>query len=94
MKKRSRWTSFVVMAVAALLSAGLSEAATTSGALVADETWTGTVTVTGNLTVPAGVSLTVEPGTTVKVGNGVGVTVSGTLLATGATFTRADGATA
>ncbi len=39
---------------------------TTSGILSEDETWSGTVNITGDVTVPAGVTLTIEPGTTIK----------------------------
>ena len=39
---------------------------TTSGALTGDETWSGTVTLTGDVTVPSGVSLTIAPGTTIQ----------------------------
>ncbi len=41
-------------------------AQTTSGTLAADETWSGTINVTGDITVPYGVTLTIEPGTTVS----------------------------
>jgi len=40
--------------------------ATTSGVLAADETWTGTVNITGDITVPEGVTLTIAAGTTVQ----------------------------
>ena len=67
---------------------------TTTGTLVADETWTGMVTVTGDVTVPAGVTLTIDPGATIKfqalnddVGGGDAsrseLFVQGTLVATG-----------
>jgi hypothetical protein len=39
---------------------------TTSGQLTADETWTGEVLLTGDVTVPSGLTLTIEPGTSVK----------------------------
>ncbi|MBU0962207.1 MAG: right-handed parallel beta-helix repeat-containing protein, partial [Proteobacteria bacterium] len=39
---------------------------TTSGSLTEDETWTGVVTLTGDVTIPAGMKLTVEPGTTIS----------------------------
>ena len=39
---------------------------TTSGSLTDDETWSGTVTLTGDITVPDGVTLTIEPGTQVR----------------------------
>ena len=40
--------------------------ATTSGPLTGDETWSGTVTLTGDVIVPSGVSLTINPGTTIQ----------------------------
>ncbi|HEY6000332.1 MAG TPA: right-handed parallel beta-helix repeat-containing protein, partial [bacterium] len=40
-------------------------AVTTSGSLTADETWSGTVSLTGDLTVPNGITLSIQPGTTV-----------------------------
>nr|WP_320192686.1 right-handed parallel beta-helix repeat-containing protein [uncultured Desulfobacter sp.] len=43
-----------------------SSLATTSGRLSADETWSGTVSLTGDVTVPDGVTLTIEPGTTIQ----------------------------
>ena len=39
---------------------------TTSGTLTNDETWSGTVNLTGDVTVPDGVTLTIEPGTVVQ----------------------------
>lgn len=39
---------------------------TKSGVLTRDEAWSGTVIVTGDVTVPKGVTLTIEPGTIVK----------------------------
>ena len=39
---------------------------TTSGVLGGDETWSGEVDITGDVTVPAGVTLTLEAGTTVR----------------------------
>ncbi|MBD3869611.1 MAG: right-handed parallel beta-helix repeat-containing protein, partial [Acidobacteria bacterium] len=40
---------------------------TTEGTLPANETWSGTVTLTGDVTVPAGTTLTIDPGTTVQM---------------------------
>jgi len=40
---------------------------TTSGTLTTDETWSGTVAITGDITVPAGVTLTVQEGTVVTI---------------------------
>ncbi|BFM06370.1 right-handed parallel beta-helix repeat-containing protein [Halioxenophilus aromaticivorans] len=39
---------------------------TTSGVLTGDETWSNTVQITGDITVPVGTTLTVEPGTTIQ----------------------------
>ncbi|MCL7489845.1 MAG: right-handed parallel beta-helix repeat-containing protein, partial [Desulfobulbaceae bacterium] len=39
---------------------------TTTGALTDDETWSGEVVLTGDVTVPEGMTLTVEPGTTIR----------------------------
>ena len=39
---------------------------TTSGALTSDETWTGEVAITGDITVPEGVTLTLEPGAVIR----------------------------
>jgi parallel beta-helix repeat protein len=44
-----------------------SSAATTSGNLIIDEIWSGTITLTGDVTVPEGVTLTIEHGTEVIV---------------------------
>jgi parallel beta-helix repeat protein len=58
-----------------------------------EETWHagGTYILTGSISVAQGGRLVIEPGATVKVQNGIQIYVNGTLLATGATFTWADG---
>ena len=78
-------------------SATIVFGATTSGTMPADETWSGTVTLTGDVTVPIGVMLTIEPGTEVVFpagsddsNSGDGVTslyVQGSLVAVGAAGT-------
>jgi len=68
-------------------------------ALAGDTTWTpeaGPYNVTGNLSVPAGVTLTIQPGTTVYFADGAGIEVGGRLVAEGTLtqrirFTRAPG---
>jgi len=40
---------------------------TTEGTLPANETWSGTVLLTGDVVVPAGTTLTIDPGTTVQL---------------------------
>jgi len=62
-----------------------------SGALVADTTLdaaSGPWFVTGNVTVPAGVTLTIEPGTTVFFDDDTRLNVYGRLLAEGTEFER------
>jgi len=73
-----------------------------TGTLSAHETWSGTVHVGGDVTVPAGVTLTIESGTTVEFaateddqesGHSPAkaeLIVYGSLQATGATFKSAD----
>ncbi len=74
---------------------------TTTGTMGEDETWSGDVTVTGDVIVPAGVTLTLEPGTQVffsansdDTGSGLSgsrteLIVYGSLTADGAVFTSA-----
>ncbi len=59
---------------------------TTSGSLTADETWSGNITLTGNVTVPSGINLTIQPGTTVSAPDGFSLNIDGTLIADGGTF--------
>jgi hypothetical protein len=40
---------------------------TTEGTLPASETWSGTIDLTGDVIVPAGMTLTIDPGTTVRI---------------------------
>ena len=76
-----------------------SSVAEVSGILAADTTWSpaaGPYNVTGNLTVPLGVTLTILPGTTVYFADGASIEVAGRLVAEGTAtqrirFTRAPG---
>ncbi len=54
-----------------------------SGTISTDTTWSGTVVVTGDLTVALGVRLTVQAGTVVKFQGKMGMTVLGTLVVQG-----------
>ena len=56
---------------------------TTSGTLQYNETWYGTVNLTGNVIVPSGLTLNILPGTTITIPNGVSLTSNGTLTANG-----------
>ena len=61
---------------------------TVSGTLTSNEAWIGSVTLTGNVTIPSGKTLTITPGATVTFNSGVKLIVNGggTLIANGATF--------
>lgn len=69
------------------------------GSLSSNTVWAaarGPYRLTGNLTIPAGMTLAIEPGTTVYFDNGIGVTVNGQLLVAGTEtqrirFTRTPG---
>jgi hypothetical protein len=56
---------------------------TVAGALTADATWSGLVTVTDDVTVDPGVTLTIADGALVQVASGKGLTVRGTLKIVG-----------
>ncbi len=73
----------------------LGKAPTTSGTLNEDETWIDIVNITGDVTVPYGITLTIVPGTMVKFGSGKKLTINGTLDAQGTAdnhivFTRSN----
>ncbi len=63
---RTRIGLSATVALITLLSSTSAFAITTSGTLAADETWSGTVLLAGDVTVPSGVTLTIEQGTLVK----------------------------
>ncbi len=50
-----------------------------SGSIASDQTWSGTVEVTGATTIESGATVTVMPGTTVHFGQNAGLTVNGAL---------------
>jgi len=56
---------------------------TTSGTISKNESWAGTLTLTGNVTISSGVSLYILPGTTVKFNSGKSLNVYGILDAQG-----------
>lgn len=66
-----------------LLLAPMAPAADST--VTVDTTWSGTMSLTGNVTVDAGATLTIEPGTTIDAGT-YGINVEGTLNAEGASF--------
>ncbi|HEY9174109.1 MAG TPA: immunoglobulin domain-containing protein [Verrucomicrobiae bacterium] len=60
------------------LTPQLASAITTSGVMPGNETWSGTVTLTGDVTVPANVTLTILPGTVVQSWDNYDDTAGGT----------------
>ena len=64
-------------------SGGASGGAVKSGALSADETWSGLNHVTGDVTVASGVTLTVSDGALVQFDTGKAIIVNGTIKVTG-----------
>ncbi|MFH1148757.1 MAG: right-handed parallel beta-helix repeat-containing protein [Pseudomonadota bacterium] len=56
---------------------------TTSGSLTQTEIWSGEVTVTADVTVPAHVALKINPGTIIRFNDGAGLTLDGKLIAAG-----------
>ncbi len=67
---------------AAILSLSLNSI-TTSGTLASNESWYGTVNLTGNVTIPSGYSLTIQPGTVINFPSGTSLTANGVLSANG-----------
>ena len=61
----SRWVIGALLVWFLIVWSSGLQAATTSGSLVADETWSGVVELTGDVTVPAELTLTIEAGTVV-----------------------------
>ncbi|MEA3487311.1 MAG: hypothetical protein U9R20_06605, partial [Thermodesulfobacteriota bacterium] len=55
----------LILTLSLFCSVAVSYAVTTSGSLVVDEVWSGTINLTGDVTVPQGVTLTIEAGTEV-----------------------------
>ncbi len=53
---------------------------TTSGTLAQNERWSGTVTLTGSVTVPSPYVLIIEPGTTVSVSENAGIFINSSRL--------------
>jgi len=58
-----------------------------SGTLTSNTVWCGTITLTGSITVPEGITLMVNPGTVVKFPPSSSLIVNGQLNANGCTFT-------
>jgi hypothetical protein len=60
-----------------------------SGHITSDTTWSDTVTISGNVTIDAGVTVTVAAGATVKVAGTAGINVLGTLNVAGTAASHA-----
>jgi hypothetical protein len=64
---------------------------TTNGTLIKDEVWSNppgnsSIILTGNVTVPSGITLTIKPGAVVKIGTGFQILINGKVDANGAIF--------
>jgi parallel beta-helix repeat protein len=59
-----------------------------SGTLTSDGYWCGDVTITGNITVPSGITLTIYPGANINFNNSSSLIVNGTLNASGVSFSK------
>ena len=56
-------------------------AATPQGTIAADETWSGTHTITGDILISPGAKVIIQPGTQISLTNGSMITVRGNLCA-------------
>ncbi len=65
----------------------------TSGTLTSNTSWCGTITITGTITVPNGLTLTVNPGALINFASGSSLIVNGKLNATFCTFTSTGSTT-
>lgn len=63
MNRRNLQLGLAACGLALFTAAQTASAITTSGVMPANETWSGSVTLTGDVTVPANVTLTILPGT-------------------------------
>ena len=72
----------VLVAVVVLVGFFALNGTTASGTINSDTTWSGTINLTGNVTVNSGVRLTIQPGTTVNF-NSSALQIDGTLVARG-----------
>jgi len=65
---------------------GMEDGMLSEGTLPTNATWAGTHTVTGNITVPSGITLTIEPGSTISFDSDAKLTINGTLIAEGTSY--------
>ena len=63
---------------------------TTSGTLTSNETWSGSINLSGTVTVPSGLTLTINSAT-ISIPSGVSIIADGVLHANGCTFTAQSG---
>jgi hypothetical protein len=79
----NRWTPWDPTRTAAQTYLYCERGETTSGALTENECWCNTQTLTGDVTVPSGVTLTISPGTNVYVPADKRILIQGILIANG-----------
>ena len=61
---------------------------TTSGSLSNNETWCGSITITGDVTVPSGITLTILPGANLVFQNNSSLIISGNLISNGISYSK------
>ena len=61
---------------------------TTSGSLSNNETWCGSITITGDVTVPSGITLTILPGVNLVFQNNSSLIISGNLISNGISYSK------
>lgn len=83
MKFSHSFNAFTCVLATLLFSASLSLAVEKTGSITTDETWSGVIEITGNVTITPGVTVTVNPGTIIKLNAGRIIYNDGTFNATG-----------
>jgi DNA-directed RNA polymerase subunit F len=66
-----------------LITIGVYSQTEVSGTIAANTTWSGTILVTGNVTLNQFITLTIQPGTVIKFGGKFSIIINGTLVCNG-----------
>ncbi|MDB2320414.1 hypothetical protein N9V17_02960, partial [Candidatus Poseidoniales archaeon] len=79
-------STLVLLLLLASLGTVLQPASAADTTVTSETTWSGTIVLTGNVTVANGTTLTISPGTTIDAGDDHWLRVEGSLFATDTTF--------